>query len=104
MSDFRTITPDELKDKLNKGEKLNLIDVREHEEVAEGMIEQAKHIPMGEIPDSLDQLDKNKEYIMICRSGGRSGRVCEYLHQNGYKVINMEGGMLNWTGETKPKL
>ncbi|MCI1592156.1 rhodanese-like domain-containing protein [Heyndrickxia oleronia] len=104
MSEFPIITPDELKEKLEKGEKLNLIDVREADEVAEGMIPEAKHIPMGEIPESLDQLDQNVEYIMICRSGGRSARVCQFLQDNGYKVVNMEGGMLNWTGVTKPKL
>lgn len=104
MSEFPIITPDELKEKLEKGEKLNLIDVREADEVAEGMIPEAKHIPMGEIPESLDQLDQNVEYIMICRSGGRSARVCQFLQDNGYKVVNMEGGMLNWTGVTKLKL
>ncbi|MDH5164024.1 rhodanese-like domain-containing protein [Heyndrickxia oleronia] len=104
MSEFPIITPDELKEKLERGEKLNLIDVREADEVAEGMIPEAKHIPMGEIPESLDQLDQNVEYIMICRSGGRSARVCQFLQDNGYKVVNMEGGMLNWTGVTKPKL
>ncbi|MCM3237333.1 rhodanese-like domain-containing protein [Heyndrickxia oleronia] len=104
MSEFPIITPDELKEKLERGEKLNLIDVREADEVAEGMIPEAKHIPMGEIPESLDQLDQNLEYIMICRSGGRSARVCQFLQDNGYKVVNMEGGMLNWTGVTKPKL
>ncbi|GIN38837.1 MULTISPECIES: rhodanese-like domain-containing protein [Heyndrickxia] len=103
MREFPIITPDELKEKLEKGEKLNLIDVREADEVAEGMIPEAKHIPMGEIPESLDQLDQNVEYIMICRSGGRSARVCQFLQDNGYKVVNMEGGMLNWTGVTKPK-
>lgn len=104
MSDFQTITPDEVKEKLAQGDKLHLIDVREDDEVAEGMIAEAKHIPMGEIPEKLDQFDKNNEYIIVCRSGGRSGRVCQFLHENGYKVVNMEGGMLNWTGETKPKL
>lgn len=104
MSDFQTITPDEVKEKLAQGDKLHLVDVREDDEVAEGMIAEAKHIPMGEIPEKLDQFDKNNEYIIVCRSGGRSGRVCQFLHENGYKVVNMEGGMLNWTGETKPKL
>ncbi|MGE6259410.1 rhodanese-like domain-containing protein [Heyndrickxia sporothermodurans] len=103
MSVYPTITTEEVKVKLAKGEALHLIDVREDDEVAEGMIAEAKHIPMGEIPESLDQLDKSTEYIMVCRSGGRSGRVCEFLQEHGYKVVNMEGGMLNWTGETKPK-
>ncbi|MEK4875706.1 rhodanese-like domain-containing protein [Bacillus sp. FSL W8-0102] len=103
MQEIPIITPEELKEKLEKGEKLNLIDVREEEEVQEGMIPEAKHIPMGEIPNSLDQLDKQKEYIFICRSGRRSENVCHYLQEQGYKVRNMIGGMLEWTGKVQPK-
>ncbi|MED0660439.1 MULTISPECIES: rhodanese-like domain-containing protein [Bacillus] len=103
MQEIPIITPEELREKLEKGEKLNLIDVREEEEVQEGMIPEAKHIPMGEIPNSLDQLDKQKEYIFICRSGRRSENVCHYLQEQGYKVRNMIGGMLEWTGKVQPK-
>ena len=103
MQEIPIITPEELREKLEKGEKLNLIDVREEEEVQEGMISEAKHIPMGEIPNSLDQLDKQKEYIFICRSGRRSENVCHYLQEQGYKVRNMIGGMLEWTGKVQPK-
>lgn len=95
------ITTEELKQKLEAGEKLELVDVREDEEVTEGMIPGAKHIKMGEIPENLDYFDKNTEYIIICRSGGRSFNVCAYLDDQGYKVRNMVGGMMNWTGETK---
>ena len=100
---MKEITPEELKTKLENGEKLELIDVREEEEVEEGMIPQAKHIPMGEIPGRIDELDKEKEYIFICRSGRRSENVCLYLQELGYNVCNMIGGMMEWTGETKPK-
>ncbi len=101
MSEIKTITPEELKKKLETGEKLELVDVREYDEVEQGMIPGAKHIPMGDIPAKLDQFDKNKEYIFICRSSARSGNVCQFLHNQGYKVVNMVGGMMNWTGETK---
>ncbi|MEH7384168.1 rhodanese-like domain-containing protein [Bacillus sp. JJ1521] len=98
---FEEITTEELKQKLEEGEKLNLVDVREDEEVAGGMIPGAKHIKMMEIPENLDYFDKDTEYIIICRSGGRSFNVCAYLDDQGYKVVNMVGGMMNWTGETK---
>lgn len=104
MSEVKTITPEELEKLLETEDTLNLIDVREDEEVAEGMILGAVHIPMGEIPEHLDKLDINQEYIIICRSGGRSGRTCDYLNELGYKVTNMVGGMLKWTGHTEPKL
>ncbi|RFU68711.1 rhodanese-like domain-containing protein [Peribacillus saganii] len=99
MEEIKQISTEELEKKLDAGEKLNLVDVREDEEVEQGMIEGAEHIRMGDIPANLDRLDKNKEYIVICRSGGRSTNVCHYLQDQGYKVVNMTGGMLNWHGE-----
>ncbi|WP_243298084.1 rhodanese-like domain-containing protein [Bacillus litorisediminis] len=104
MEEIKQITPDEVKKLLEEDETLNLIDVREDDEVAQGMIPEAVHIPMGEIPDNLDKLDKNQEYIIICRSGRRSENVSHFLQDQGYKVRNMVGGMLAYKGETKPKL
>ncbi|WP_078544460.1 rhodanese-like domain-containing protein [Litchfieldia alkalitelluris] len=101
MSEIDIITPEELKQKLENGEKLELVDVREDEEVEFGMVPGAKHIKMGEIPANLDYFEKDKEYIFICRSGRRSENVCYYLQEQGYNVRNMIGGMLEWTGETK---
>lgn len=104
MPEIKTITPEEVKTQLENGETLQLIDVREDDEVAVGMVPEAVHIKMGEIPNHLENLNKETPYIIICRSGGRSGRVAEYLDDLGYDVTNMVGGMLEWTGETKPKL
>lgn len=103
MTEIKTITTDELNKKLQNGEDLLLVDVREDEEVEEGMIPGARHIKMGDIPESLDKFEKDKEYIFICRSGNRSGNVAHYMQEQGYKVVNMEGGMMNWGGETAPK-
>ncbi len=103
MHEIKTIITDELQKKLENGETLELVDVREDEEVAGGMIPGARHIKMGDIPDSLDQFDTDKEYFLICRSGNRSGNVAHYLQDQGYKVVNMEGGMLDWSGKTEPK-
>lgn len=98
-----TITAEEVRQKLEKGEKIALIDVREEEEVAQGMIPEAEHIVMGTIPENLDRLDKETNYIIVCRSGMRSENVSRYLIQNGFKATNMTGGMLEYTGETAPK-
>jgi len=103
MEHIKTITPEKVQKQLEAGKTLNLIDVREDDEVAEGMIPEAVHIRMGNIPENLDKLDQNSEYIIICRSGGRSGRVCEYLFDQGYNVSNMVGGMLEWEGPLEPK-
>ncbi|OCA92199.1 rhodanese-like domain-containing protein [Pseudobacillus wudalianchiensis] len=101
MEPIPQITPEELKQKLANREKLEIVDVREDEEVAGGKIPEAKHIVMGTIPEHLDQFDKDKEYIFVCRSGRRSENVCYYMRDQGFKVRNMTGGMLEWTGETK---
>ncbi|KIL75705.1 rhodanese-like domain-containing protein [Bacillus badius] len=101
MEPIPEITAEELKQRLENGENLEVVDVREEEEVAGGKIPQAKHIVMGTIPEHLDQFDKEKEYIFVCRSGRRSENVCYYMRDQGFKVRNMTGGMLDWTGETE---
>ncbi len=103
MGEVKEITAAEVKEKLERGEKLNLVDVREDEEVALGMIPGAKHIKMGEIPSRLDEFNKEEEYIFVCRSGRRSEMVCLYLQELGYHVRNMVDGMLAWEGDTVPK-
>ena len=98
---MKEMTAKELENKLMNQEILNMIDVREVEEVAEGKIPGALHIPLGLLEFRMHELDKNKEYIMVCRSGGRSSRAAQFLESNGFRVINMTGGMLDWEGETE---
>ncbi|MCA1038740.1 rhodanese-like domain-containing protein [Bacillus infantis] len=101
MENIEIITTEELEQLLKEGKKLELVDVREDEEVEQGMIPGAKHIRMGDIPANMDYFDDEKEYIFICRSGRRSENVCYYMQDQGFKVRNMAGGMLEWKGETK---
>ncbi|GAA0287308.1 rhodanese-related sulfurtransferase [Gracilibacillus halotolerans] len=98
---MKEITAKELEQKIDAGEEVNIIDVREDEEVAGGKIPGAKHIPLGQIPDRLDEINKNEHYYIVCRSGGRSGRACDYLQEKGYDTTNMVGGMLDWEGEVE---
>ncbi|KEQ27362.1 rhodanese-like domain-containing protein [Paenibacillus tyrfis] len=94
---MHTITPQEVKQRLENGEKLTIIDVREQEEVALGMIPGAKHIPLMEIPQRLDEIPQHSETILVCRSSNRSGRALEYLEAQGFTgLVNMTGGMLEW--------
>ncbi|NNU99996.1 rhodanese-like domain-containing protein [Geobacillus sp. DSP4a] len=95
---MKTITPKEVEERLRSGESLHIIDVREPEEVAAGKIPGAVNIPLGLIEFRMHELDKNEEYILVCRSGGRSGRAAEFLDSRGYRVVNMTGGMLAWEG------
>ena len=69
---MKEITAIELEEQLKEGQQVNMIDVREADEIATGKIIGAIHIPLGEVPERIDELDKNKPYTLICRSGGRS--------------------------------
>lgn len=97
---MKTIKTDELQQRIESGEQLNIIDVREADEVAAGMIPGAKHIPLGEIEYRAGELDSGQPYYMVCRSGARSGRASDYLNEQGIDATNVEGGMLSWNGET----
>lgn len=80
-------------------EKLEIIDVREAQEVAHGAIPNARHIPMATIPLRLQEISDDKHVVLVCRSGARSGQCCAWLMQNGRdNVINLRGGMMAWTG------
>lgn len=98
---MKEMTAKEVDFLINEGKLLNIIDVREVEEVAEGKIPGAINIPLGLVEFRMHELDKSKEYIMVCRSGGRSGRATEFLEDQGHNVINMQGGMLSWEGEVE---
>lgn len=77
-----------------------LIDVREKEEFAEVHIPGAVNIPLSELSHRIQEIDRDKELILVCRSGNRSAKACEYLSFLGFdKINNMAGGMLEWDGE-----
>lgn len=97
---MKTMTAQQVQELVESRQPINLIDVRETAEVAAGKIPGAIHIPLGLLEFRMSELDKSKEYIMVCRSGGRSGQATSFLENQGYKVTNMDGGMLNWNGET----
>ncbi|MCM3587424.1 rhodanese-like domain-containing protein [Mesobacillus maritimus] len=98
---MKQITTTELAQKIKNGEKVNVIDVREDDEVATGKIPGAHHIRLGDLPDQLHKLDKKEHYYIACRSGGRSSMACELLTSNGFDVTNMTGGMLAWEDEVE---
>ncbi|MBB2480573.1 rhodanese-like domain-containing protein [Bacillus sp. APMAM] len=98
---MKEITPREVEKLLEEGKKLNIIDVREVDEVAAGKIPSAVNFPLGFIELRMDELNKDTEYIMVCRSGGRSGRAAQLLESEGFQVVNMTGGMLAWEGKVE---
>ena len=94
------ITPAEVAEKLAVAADIVLIDVREPHEWNAGHVAQAKHIPLGQVPTRLDDIPRDKDVVMICRSGGRSERARQYLAAQGYtRVKNLVGGMQRWSRE-----
>jgi len=94
----KEIMPEDVKARLEMGEKLGILDVREIDEWESGHIPGAKHIPLGYLTQRHNELDKNMEMIVVCHSGSRSSLACELLEGIGYNVTNMLGGMSHWTG------
>lgn len=77
------------------------IDVREPNEVAQGTIAGAVNIPLAQIPGKLDELDRERRVVLLCRSGNRSGQAAEFLTGAGFTdVVNLAGGMLAFGGPT----
>ena len=77
------------------GEGVRLIDVREESEWDEIRVPYAIHVPLGAVPDRLELFDGTPTYV-ICRSGGRSGRACEFVAEQGHDAVNVQGGMIAW--------
>ncbi|PYY25950.1 rhodanese-like domain-containing protein [Paenibacillus illinoisensis] len=97
----KEITPQEVAEQLKQGKDLMMLDVRESAEWVEGHVEGAVHIPLGQLMQRYIELDESQEVIIMCRSGNRSGLACELLHEKGYKVINMTGGLSEWSDFNK---
>ncbi|MBH0173173.1 rhodanese-like domain-containing protein [Fictibacillus sp. 23RED33] len=98
---MKQLTAKELEKKLKEGQSLHMIDVRETSEVKEGKIPTTMNIPLGLLEFRIHELDKSKEYVLVCRSGGRSSRAYKLLQSYGFNVNNMVGGMEAWEGNTE---
>ncbi len=95
-----TITVRELKDRLDKGDKVFLLDVREPHEFSMAKIEGSTLIPLGTLPQSLNQLDPTDEIVALCHKGMRSADAVGFLLQQGFSdVKNLIGGIDAWSVE-----
>jgi adenylyltransferase/sulfurtransferase len=82
-----------------------MLDVREPFEVAICRIAGARHIPLGELPRRLDELQTADEMVVYCKSGGRSARAVTLLRERGFaRAANLTGGILRWINEIDPSL
>ena len=79
-----------------------LLDVREDDEWTRGHAAAAQHIPMGQVPARLNEIDRSATLYVICKVGGRSAKVAEFLARDGFEPINVNGGMLAWAAAGRP--
>jgi rhodanese-related sulfurtransferase len=97
---YGTITPAEFAARLNNGEQLNLIDVREEDEHAIARIEAAQLMPLSRIQEWVGNLNPDDEIVVMCHHGIRSAQVCALLARSGYaKLNNLAGGIDRWARE-----
>jgi len=101
---MKEITVTELKEKMDAGEDIELIDVRQPDEYAFAKIVGAKLIPLGEIVARKDEIDASKEIIVHCKMGGRSARAIQALQQMGFEgdMANLVGGITAWSNLIDP--
>jgi adenylyltransferase/sulfurtransferase len=100
------ITATELKQRLDNGEDIQIIDVREADEVAIGTIPNSIHIPLGQVMARASEIDPNRETVIHCKMGGRSARAIDALKRSGHpgNLINLKGGIIAWSNEVDPSV
>lgn len=103
---MQEITATELKQRLDAGEDIQIIDVRQPDEYAFAKIEGTKLIPLGEVISRMDEIDDSRETVVHCKMGGRSAKAIEALQRAGFKgnLINLRGGITAWSNEVDSKV
>src|SRR2546423_9241651 len=100
------ITSTELKQRLDKGDDIQIVDVREDQEVAIGRIPNSIHIPLAQILTRMNEIDPNRETVVHCKMGGRSAKAIDALQRSGFtgKLTNLAGGITAWSNDVDPSV
>ena len=100
------ITSTELKQRLDNGDDIQIIDVREDHEVAIGTIPNSVHIPLAQILTRMNEIDPNRETVVHCKMGGRSARAIDALQRSGHqgRLMNLKDGIIGWSNEVDPSV
>ena len=98
------ITATELKQRLDNGDDVQIVDVREDNEYAYARIPNSVHIPLAQVLSRINEIDPNRETVVHCKMGGRSARAIDALQRSGFtgKLSNLKGGILAWSDEVDP--
>ena len=104
-NNIKEITVLELKSLMDNESNITVLDVREPFEVAIAKIPNTIHIPMREVPNHLNEFDKDSDIIVHCKSGVRSEKICKLLIENNFKSVkNLKGGVIAWSIEIDPTI
>ena len=98
------ITPRDLAAALERGDAIELIDVREPYEWKLGVLPNAKLLSLGNLPAEMSSLDPTREIVVYCRSGARSANAVKHLRAAGFRATNLAGGILRWSDEVDPSM
>lgn len=100
------ISATELKRRIDAGDDIQLIDVRQPDENAFAKIPGAKLIPLGDVIKRMGEINPDRETVIHCKMGGRSAKAIEVLKQAGYSgdLKNLKGGITAWSNEVDPKV
>jgi adenylyltransferase/sulfurtransferase len=98
---MQEITATELKQKLDEGRDIQIIDVREPNEYAIARIPNSIHIPLGQVLNRMSEIDPSRETVVHCKMGGRSAKAIEALTRAGFqgKLTNLKGGITAWSND-----
>jgi rhodanese-related sulfurtransferase len=105
MDDVSVVAQAEVADLPSEfGPSVVLLNVRGDDEWQRGHAAGAQHIPMGDVPARIAEIDPAAQLFVICHLGGRSLRVSHYLQRNGYEPVNVNGGMSAWASAGRPMI
>jgi rhodanese-related sulfurtransferase len=103
---MQSITATELKQRLDNGEDVQIVDVREANEVAIGAIPNSIHIPLAQVLERMSEIDPSRDTVVHCKMGGRSAKAIEALQRSGYtgSLSNLTGGIIAWSNDVDPSV
>jgi sulfur-carrier protein adenylyltransferase/sulfurtransferase len=106
MQPMREITAKELKQRIDNGDDIQIVDVREANEVAVAKIPNTVHIPLGQVINRMSEIDPSRETVVHCKMGGRSARAIEALQRSGFtgELTNLTGGITAWSNDVDPSV
>ena len=106
MPQVPEISATELKQRLDNGDDIQIVDVREADEVATAKLPNSIHIPLAQVVNRISEIDPARETVVHCKMGGRSAKAIEALKRSGFtgNLLNLAGGITAWSNDVDPSV